>query len=84
MASPRVALLMTRLMDLSRDFSVQLDSLNKRLNQIEEPLVLLPARHNIVDKKKDKLRHQKMWKVELKDILTTPVDAVEIRLHESS
>ena len=75
---------MTRLIDLSRDFSAQLDSLNKRLNQIEEPLVLLPARHNIVDKKKDKERHLKSYRMELKEILSTPVDAHEIRLHESS
>ena len=70
-----MVLLLTRLVDLSNDLSTQLNSLVRHINQPDTVLTLHPAPYNIVDKRKDKIRHRKSWKLELKEILDEAIDA---------
>ena len=75
MATPRMMILLTRLMDLSSDLSTQLSSLVRHINQPSTCLELHPAPYNIVDKKQEALRHKKAWKIQLKEILDEAIDA---------
>ena len=73
--TPRVAELCFRLSILSSEVKEQLDKLNKRIgfnpetNLLQEPL--------LQSKKPLKKKHNKSkpWKIELKEIITTPIDA---------
>ena len=77
--SPRIAQLCFRLAVLTADLNKQLDALNKRIgfNQ-EECIVLDPALQNVVNKKKVKQRHLKSWKVTLREIIDTPIEAEDV------
>ena len=73
--TPKVAQLCFRLAVLSADLQKQLDALNKRIGFDEAQCIVLdPALQNIVDKKKDKERHLKRWKVQLKDIIDSSIE----------
>lgn len=82
--TPKVALLLERLNALNLEVTKNMNQLTKRLAHLEEPLVLRPAKENIVDKKKDKQRHKKSWKVEVKDILNTPIEFEEVKFDSSA
>lgn len=71
--TPRIAELCFRLAVLSSDLDVQLASLAKNLH-VEDLLVLRSAPENIVDRKKEKLRHKKRWKIQLKDVLDSAIE----------
>lgn len=76
--TPKIQQICFRLAILVSDLTTQLDSLTRRLGvQTDDCLVLEAAKHNIVDRKKDKERHKKRWKVELKEILDSEIDGVE-------
>ena len=84
--TPRIALLATRLQELSTDLSKNLDSLSKKLgislqpitNQVDEDILILEAAvHNIVDRNKEKKALKKRLKVEVKEIQTYPIDPSE-------
>lgn len=73
--TPKVALLLNRLQELNLEVVKHMNQLTKRLSHMEEDtIVLQPAKENIVDRKKEKQRHKKQWKVEVKDILDTPIE----------
>lgn len=75
--TPRIALHLTRLQELQNDLTRNMNRLVKRLDKNSDEdncLILLPAVHNIVDRKKDKERHKKRWKVKLYDIISSPVE----------
>ncbi len=78
--TPKLRQLCFRLAVLASDLSLQLDQLTRRLGVVEPPddcLVLSAALHNVVDRKKEKERHKKKWKIELKELLDTEIDGVE-------
>jgi hypothetical protein len=76
--TPRIQELCFRLAVLSSDLALQLGQLTRRLGvQTDECLVLSAALHNVVDRKKEKERHKKRWKIELKELLDTEIDGVE-------
>ena len=76
--TPRVAELCFRLSILSSEVKEQLEKLNKRIgfnpetNLLEEPL--------LQSKKPKKKKHNKSkpWKVELNEIISTPIDAEQL------
>lgn len=72
--TPKIALLLDRLHVLNLEVAQHMNQLTKRLTHLEDPLVLRPAKENIVDRKKEKQRHKKKWKVEVRDILDTPIE----------
>ena len=77
--SPRIAQLCFSLAVLSGDLTRQLDALTKRLGcPVDTPsddcLILSAAPHNIVDRKKDKQRHQKQWKITLKEKIEESIE----------
>lgn len=80
--TPNIALLLSRLQALNHEVTRNINKIVQRLDTfdppMETPLTLLPAKHNIVDRKAEKERHKKRWKVELKDIITTPVAYEEV------
>lgn len=71
--TPRVADLCFRLAVLTSDLNTQLASLAKHLHA-EDILVLRNASENIVDRKKDKERHKKRWKIQLKELLNSEIE----------
>lgn len=80
--TPRIALLATRLQELSTELNKNLDTLSKKLGISlqpirEEVLVLEAAVHNIVDRTKEKKDLKKRLKVEVKEIQTYPIDPSE-------
>ena len=76
--TPKLQALCFRLAVLHSELTLQLDKLNKRLGvQTDDCLVLDAALYNIVDRKKDKERHKKSWKIELKEILDVAIDGVD-------
>jgi metal-responsive CopG/Arc/MetJ family transcriptional regulator len=74
--TPRVELLVSRLVSLNNDLAKNMNQLVKRLGYLEqsEPVILRAATENIIDRKKDKARHLKSWKVELNEIINTAVE----------
>lgn len=75
LATPKIEMLLFRLSVLSSDLTTKLDNLKRHIRQTDdETIILLPAEYNVVDRKKDKQRHLKSWKIELKDIVDTAID----------
>lgn len=75
LTTPKIELLLTRLSILQNDLTRNMNNLVRRLHHLEnEEIVLSAALHNVVDKKKEKERHKKSWKVELKDIVDSVID----------
>jgi hypothetical protein len=79
--TPKVELLLSRLVSLNNDLTKNMNRLVKRLGHLEqpEPFLLHTAEQSIVDRKKDKVRHLKRWKMELKEILETPIEFQELK-----
>ena len=76
LATPKIEMLLFRLSVLSSDLTRQLDNLGRHLHKTdEETIILLPSHHNIVDRKKDKERHLKRWRIEIKEIIDSVIDA---------
>lgn len=72
--TPKIALLLSRLQTLNLEVTKNINKIVQRLDSFEPPLELRPALENIVDRKKEKERHLKSYKVTLKDIVDTGVD----------
>lgn len=75
--TPRLSLHLTRLQELQNDLTRNMNSLVKRLdksNYTDDCLVLIHAVHNIVDRQKEKERHRKKWKIELKDSISSAIE----------
>lgn len=77
--TPKIALLLSRLQALNLEVAKNINNIVRRLDTFDPPLTLLPAKQNIVDRKAEKERHKKRWKVELKDIVDTSIDAEELK-----
>lgn len=78
--TPRLAQLCFSLAVLSSDLTRQIDTLTKRVGcDTKECLVLLPARQNIVDRKKDKEHHRAKWKVQMREIISDAVEFEELK-----
>lgn len=73
-ATPRVREIILKLKQQIRDLDEKIEKLAKRYNlsDDEEPLELLPAIENIVDRKKEKKRHLKSYKIEIKECMVDP------------
>lgn len=83
--TPKVALLLSRLNALNLELTKNMNQLTKRLSHLEEEsFVLQPAKENIVDRKKEKERHKKRWKVQLKEVLETPVEFEILKIDSSA
>lgn len=76
LATPKIEMLLFRLSVLSSDLALKLENLKRHIRKTDddEIIILDPAIDNIVDRKKDKQRHLKSWKIELKDIVDTAID----------
>ena len=76
--TPKVQDLCFRLTLLVSDLEKDLSRLRAKLGVVpEEVIVLNNDPWNIVDRKKEKERHRKRWKVTLREILTTGIEDVE-------
>ena len=76
LATPKIEMLLFRLSVLSSDLSTQLEKVRRHIHKPDDQtIILLPSRHNIVDRKKDKERHLKRWRVEIKEIIDSVIDA---------
>lgn len=71
--TPKISLLLHRCLDLHNELTKSMNRLVRQLDK-EDCLILQPAVHNIVDRKKEKERHKKQWKVTLKEIIDTGID----------
>lgn len=73
-ATPRVREIILKLKQQIRDLDEKIEKLAKRYNlsDDEEPLELLPSIENIVDRKKEKRRHLKSYKIEIKESMVDP------------
>lgn len=72
--TPKLASLCFQLIVLSSDLDRQLGNLTKKLGiDKDQTIILLPATYNIVDRAKEKRRHKKEWKVEMRDIVKEAV-----------
>lgn len=75
LTTPKIELLLSRLLVLNNELAKNMFTLVKRLHHLEEEeIVLSDARHNIVDRKKEKERHKKAWKVELKEKIDSAIE----------
>lgn len=72
--TPKIALLLSRLQTLNNEVQKNMNRLVIRLDHLEKPLELLPSQHNIIDRKKEKERHLKSYKVTLKETLDTGIE----------
>jgi hypothetical protein len=73
--TPRLAQLAFRLTIELSDLQRKTEKLMRHLHiDTEECLVLDKALHNIVDKKKEKERHKKRWRVTIKETIETPIE----------
>jgi hypothetical protein len=73
--TPRLAQLAFRLAIELSDLQRKTEKLMRHLHiDTEECLVLDKALHNIVDKKKEKERHKKRWRVTIKETIETPIE----------
>ena len=73
--TPKIHQLCFRLTVLLSDLTTNLEKLTRRLGyQTDECFVLNPSEENVVDRKKDKERHKKRWKVTLKEVLDTGIE----------
>ena len=75
--TPKVQDLCFRLTLLVSDLEADVKRLQAKLGVSEEVFVLNNDPWNIVDRKKEKERHRKRWKVTLREILTTGIEDVE-------
>ena len=75
MATPAVASLLVSLIDLCAQLTTDVDRLTKRLNQPDTCLNLSAAPWNIVDRKKDKERLRRRWKVTLGEVLSEEIES---------
>ena len=72
--TPKLASLCFQLIVLSSDLDRQLANLTKHLGiDKEQTIILLPSLQNVVDKKKEKERHKKRWKIHLRDVVEDSV-----------
>ena len=69
LATPKIEALLNRLQVLNNELAKNMIVLANQLHHLEEEevIVLSYAKHNIVDRKKDKERLKKQWKVTLLD-----------------
>lgn len=75
METPKLQMLLFRLAVLSSDLNENLKRLARHFHQTDdETIVLSSAPYNIVDRKKEKERHKKAWKVELKDKIDSVIE----------
>lgn len=74
MQTPTLQILLFRLSELENELSTNLVKLNRHFEQTDDQaIVLQSAVHNIVDKKKEKEHRKKSWKMEVKEIIQTPI-----------
>lgn len=74
METPKLQMLLFRLAVLSSDLNENLTRLARHFHQTDETIVLSSAPYNIVDRKKEKERHKKAWKVELKEKIDSAIE----------
>jgi hypothetical protein len=73
--TPKIALLLSRLQTLNLEVTRNINKIITRLDHLnQETITLTPANHNIVDRTLEKERHQKSYKVELKQIIDTAIE----------
>jgi hypothetical protein len=72
--TPRLAQLLLRLATQSSELQKNIETLNKRLGLDSDVLVLQPAVNNIVDRKKEKERHKKRWKITIKEVVDSGIE----------
>ena len=72
--TPKIALLLSRLQTLNLEVTKSINKIVQRLDTFDPPIELKPALENIVDRKKEKERHQKSYKVNLKEVVDTGID----------
>lgn len=73
--TPKIALLLSRLQTLNLEVSKNINKIVSRLDHLnQETITLSPAHQNIVDRDKEKSRHRKSYKVELKELIDTAVE----------
>ncbi len=73
--TPKISLLLSKIQRLNNDLQKNMNRLVLRLDHLEqEPIVLSASLENIVDRKKEKERHLKSYKVNLKEVLDTAID----------
>jgi hypothetical protein len=73
--TPKISLLLSKIQRLNNDLQKNMNRLVLRLDHLgQEPIVLSPSPQNIVDRKKEKERHLKSYKVNLKDVLDSVID----------
>lgn len=73
--TPKIALLLSRLQTLNLEVTRNINKIITRLDHLnQETITLTPAKHNIVDRTLEKERHQKSYKVELKQIIDTAIE----------
>ena len=75
MTTPRVALLLQRVRDLSVQLSDDLDRLSRRLKTSDECLVLKDAPWNIVDRQADKRLRRQGWTVTLGELVSEEIES---------
>lgn len=72
--TPKIALLLSRLQTLNLEVSKNINKIVARLDHLnQETITLTPAKHNIVDRIKEKEHRKKQWKVSVKEIIETPI-----------
>ena len=71
--TPKIALLLSRLQALNLEVAKNINSIVRRLDTFDPPLTLQPAKQNIIDRKAEKERHKKRWKVELREIVASTI-----------
>ena len=75
METPKLQMLLSRLAVLSSELNENLSRLARHFHQTDDQTIVLhPATYNIVDRKKEKERHKKSWKVTLKDIVDSGIE----------
>lgn len=73
--TPKIHQLCFRLTVLSSELTTNLQKLTRRLGyQTDECFVLNSSEENVVDRKRDKEKLKKQWKVTLKEILDTGIE----------
>lgn len=76
--TPRIAELTSRLASQLSDLNTQMEALTKRIGS-SDILVLRHSPENIVDRKKDKARHRKQWRLQLHEILAGAIEFEELK-----
>ena len=79
--TPRIEMLLRKMIALNKEVTKNMNKLVARLGHLEseeEPLVLLPAVKNIVDRAAHKKKHRASWKVTLQELSKEAIEFEEI------